>query len=124
MASQRSPYLRRINLLIGVILIFVGVAGGFLLTFWFLVILLPITCVCASWMMASTVQRGQEIHIIGALLLTMLFVAWLGYFLLHGAEMLTWYGIFLIWALLLAQAALHLSGNRRATDVARIEDEQ
>ncbi|HEY4283780.1 MAG TPA: hypothetical protein VGM62_12015 [Chthoniobacterales bacterium] len=124
MPSRRSPNLRRINLLIGAILIVAGVTGGFLLTFWFLIVLLPITCVCASWMMASTVQRGQEAHIIGALLLTTLFVAWLGYFLVHGAERLTWYGIFLIWALLLIQGALHLSANRPATDVARIDDEQ
>src|SRR5438128_580477 len=124
MVKKRSANLRRLNLLIGGILVIAGIAGGFLLTFWLLVVLLPITCVCASWMMASTVRPGQEIHVIGAVVVTMLFVGWFGYFLFNGAEMLTWYGIFVIWAMLLAQTAFHVSLNRPAADTALIDEER
>jgi len=117
----RSSNLRKINLAIGMILIVAGVAGGFLLTFWFLVILLPITCVAASWMMASTVRPGQEAHIVGAILLTALFLAWLWFFLQNGAEMPTWYGIFLMWAMMMIQAAIYLSTKPREAEPVDID---
>lgn len=121
MMPQRSSNLRKINLAIGIVLIVTGVAGGFLLTFWFLVILLPITCVGASWMMASTVRPGQEAHIVGAILLTTLFLAWLWFFLQNGAEMPTWYGIFLMWALMMIQAAIYLSTKPREPESVDID---
>ena len=120
LTSRRSTNLRKINLTIGAILVVTGVAGGFLLTFWFLIMLLPITCVGASWMMASTVRPGQEAHVVGAILLSALFAVWLWYFLQNGAEMPTWYGIFLMWTLLMIQAAIYLStkpDEARSADV-------
>ena len=118
MNRKRSANLRRINLLIGMVLIIAGVAGGFLLTFWLLVVLLPVTCVAASWMMAWTALRGREAHSVAAIVLTVLFLAWLGYFLQNGAEMPTWYGIFLMWSVLMIQVAIYLSAVRRAANFA------
>jgi hypothetical protein len=112
MRPRRSANLRRINLLIGAILIVTGVTGGFLMTFWFLIVLLPITCVAASWIMAWSAIRGREGHTIGAMLLTVLFLAWFSYFLNNSFEMPTWYGIFLLSALLMIQAGFYLSANR------------
>ena len=120
MTRKRSANLRRINLLIGIVLIISGIAGGFLLTFWLLVVLLPVTCVAASWMMAWTALRGREGHSVAAILLTLLFLAWFGYFLQNGAEMPTWYGIFLMWSVLMIQAAVYLSAIRRATNLADV----
>lgn len=120
MTRKRSANLRRINLLIGIVLIIAGVGGGFLLTFWLLVVLLPITCVAASWMMAWTALRGREAHSVAAIVLTMLFLAWFGYFLQNGAEMPTWYGIFLMWSALMIQAAVYLAAVRRAADAAQV----
>jgi CDP-diglyceride synthetase len=119
MTPRRSPHLHRINLLIGFILVISGVAGGFLLTFWFLILLLPITCVAASWMMAWTAIRAREGHSVAAMILTVLFGVWFVYFLQNGAEMPTWYGIFLMWTLLMLQGAFYLSGSRPQTDPVR-----
>ena len=121
MTRKRSANLRRINLLIGTLLIIAGVGGGFLLTFWLLIVLLPVTCVAASWMMAWTALRGREAHSIAAIILTVLFLGWFGYFLQNGAEMLTWYGIFLMWSALMIQAAIYLGAFRRAADSAGAE---
>jgi hypothetical protein len=118
MRPKRSGHLHRINMMIGVVLIVAGVTGGFLLTFWFLIVLLPVTCVAASWMMAWTALRAREGHTVTAVILTALFLGWFGYFLQHGAEMPTWYGIFLMWSLLMIQAAVYLSANRRAAESA------
>jgi hypothetical protein len=120
MPPNRSANLHRINLLIGGILIIAGLAGGFLLTFWFLVVLLPITCAAASWMMAWTALRGREGHTVAAIILTGLFLAWFAYFLKNGAEMPTWYGIFLMWTVLMIQAAVYLSANRPEPDSADV----
>ena len=123
MTSRRSPNLRRINLTIGAILVVAGLAGGFLLTFWFLVLLLPITCVAASWVMASTVRPGQEAHVVGATILTAVFIAWLWYFVRNGAEMPTWYGIFVMWMLLMIQAAVYLARRPREIETADLDFE-
>lgn len=115
---RRSGNLRRVNIAIGAILLVTGIAGGFLLTFWFLVVLLPIVCVSASWMMAWTTQRTRELHAVAAVIITAVFLAWLCYFFQYGAEMFTWYGIFLMWTLLIAQTALYLSAKRSESDSA------
>jgi hypothetical protein len=112
MPPSRSRHLHRINLLIGAILVVAGVTGGFLLTFWFLVVLLPITCVAASWVMTLTVPPRHDMHIIGTLTLTALFFAWLFYFIQHGAEPPTWYGIFVIWGIAMIQAFALMSTKR------------
>jgi hypothetical protein len=113
MNPRRSASLRRINIVIGAVLLVTGISGGFLLTFWFLIVLLPVTCVGASWMMASTVRPGQEGHVIGAVLLTALFLAWLCYFLQNGVKMPTWYGLLAMSALMIIQAAIHVSTRPR-----------
>jgi hypothetical protein len=118
MTRQRSATLRRINLMIGTVLVVAGVAGGFLLTFWFLVLLLPMTCAAASWMMAWTSIRSREGHTIIAIILTALLLAWFVYFLQNGAATLTWYGILIMWTLLAVQAAIFLSVNRPQIDSA------
>jgi CDP-diglyceride synthetase len=118
MRTTRSANLRRINLLIGAVLTVAGVAGGFLLTFWFLVILLPLTCIAASWMMAATAQRARDVHIVATPILTGLFLLWLLYFLQNGAAEPTWHGIFLIWILLMGQVAVYLAANRQQQDPA------
>jgi len=120
MTRQRAARLRRINLLIGMILVIAGVTGGFLLTFWVLVVLLPVTCVAASWMMAWTALRGREAHSIAAIVLTLLFLAWIGYFVQNGAQMPTWYGIFAMWSVLMIQAAVYLAALRRAANSAEM----
>jgi len=120
MTRQRSANLRRIKVLIGLVLVIAGVGGGFLLTFWLLIVLLPVTCVVASWMMAWTALRGREGHSVVAIVLTLLFLGWFGYFLQNGPEMPTWYGIFLMWSLLMIQAAIYLSALRRAADSAHL----
>ena len=120
MTRKRAANLRRINLLIGTILVVAGVTGGFLLTFWILVVLLPVTCVAASWIMAWTALRGREAHSVAAIFLTLVFLGWCGYFLQYGAQMLTWYGILLMWSVLTIQAAIHLAAVRRATNSAEL----
>lgn len=117
MTSRRSPVLRRINLLIGLVLAIAGLAGGFLLTFWFLILLLPTTCVAASWMMAWTAVRAREGHSVTAIILTGVFVVWFAYFLQNAAAMPTWYGILLLWTLLMLQGAFYLSANRPGQSV-------
>lgn len=121
MTFRRSSNLRRINLTIGVILVIAGMAGGYLLTFWFLMLLLPITCVAASWMMASTVRPGQEAHVISAMIVTGVFVAWLWHFIRHGADMFTWYGIFSIAGLLILQAAVYVARQPREVETTDLD---
>jgi len=116
MTFRRSSNLRRINLIIGAILVIAGVAGGYLLTFWLLILLLPTMCVAASWMMASAVRPGQEMHVVAAMIVTAVFVAWLWYFIRHGTEMLTWYGIFSMCGLLILQAAIYLARQPREVE--------
>ena len=120
MRPRRSANLRRINLLIGTILVIAGITGGFLLTFWFLIVLLPITCVAASWIMAWTAIRAREGHTVVAMILTAVFLVWFGYFLNNGTEMPTWYGIFVMWALLMIQAGFYLPANRFESDSADV----
>jgi hypothetical protein len=120
MTRTRSAKLRRLNLLIGMILVIAGVTGGFLLTFWLLVLLLSLTCVAASWIMAWTALRGREGHSIAAIFVTLLFLAWLGYFLQMGADMPMWYGVFLMWSLLMIQGAVYLLAVRRAANAAEM----
>jgi len=121
MTFRRSSNLRRINLTIGVILVIAGVTGGYLLTFWFLMLLLPITFVAASWMMASTVRPGQEAHVVAAMIVTAVFIAWLWYFIRHGAEMLTWYGIFSLCGLLMLQATIYLARRPREVETTDLD---
>jgi len=121
MTFRRSSNLRRINLTIGAILVIAGVAGGYLLTFWLLMLLIPITCVAASWMMASTVRPGQEMHVVAALIVTAVFVAWLWCFIRQGAEMLTWYGIFSMWGLLILQAAIYVARQPREVETTDLD---
>ena len=120
MTRRRSAHLRRINLLIGVILAIAGVTGGFLLTFWLLVLLLSLTSVAASWIMAWTALRGREGHSVAAILVTLLFLAWFSYFVQKGAQMPMWYGVFLMWSLLTIQAAVYFWAVRRAAVAAEM----
>jgi hypothetical protein len=113
--------LRRINLLIGAVLVCAGIAGGFLLTFWFLLLLLPITCVASSWIMAWTAVRAREGHSVMAIILTAVFAVWFAYFLQNGTEMPTWYGIFTMWTLLIVQAAIFVSANRQVNSAEAID---
>jgi hypothetical protein len=112
MPLHRSRNLHRATITIGLILLISGITGGFLLTFWFLVVLLPVICVSASWMMAWTTQRSRELHAVAAMILTAVFCAWLFYFFQYGAEDYSWYGILLMCTQLVAQTALYLSANR------------
>jgi CDP-diglyceride synthetase len=116
--SRRSTTLHNINIVIGITLIIAGVAGGFLLTFWLLVVLLPLTCVAASWMMTFTARRARDVHLVATPILTGLFLLWLTYFLQNGAQEPTWYGIFLIWLLMMGQVAVYLAANRTQVDPA------
>ncbi|MFL6515192.1 MAG: hypothetical protein ACJ8M1_09240 [Chthoniobacterales bacterium] len=118
MRSRRSLHLRRLNLLIGAVLVIAGLTGGFLLTFWLLIVLLPLTCIGASWTMVFTARRARDVHILAAPILSGLFLLWLGYFSRYGAEMPTWYGIFMICALLMGQAAVYLAAIRQQDDSA------
>ena len=118
MTRRRAAHLRRINLLIGTILILAGLAGGFLLTFWLLLLLLSATSVAASWIMAWTALRSREGHSVIAILVTVLFLAWFGYFLQQGAGTPMWYGISLMWSLLIIQAASYFLAIRRAANLA------
>ena len=122
MTRKRSANLHRLNLLIGMILVIAGITGGFLLTFWFLIVLLPVTCVAASWMMAWTAIRAREGHSVAAIILTALFVVWFVYFVQNGAEMPTWYGILLMWTLLMLQGSFYLSANRPQPDRIRANE--
>src|SRR4051794_12553184 len=63
MTRRRSAHLRRINLAIGGILVIAGLTGGYLLTFWFLIVLLPLTCIAASWVMVFTANRVRDVHL-------------------------------------------------------------
>ena len=121
MTFRRSSNLRRINLAIGAVLVVAGIAGGYPLTFWFLMLLLPTMCVAASWMMASTVRPGQEAHVVGAIILTAVFIAWLWYFVRNGAEMLIWYGIFSMCGLLMLQAAIYLARQPREVETTDLD---
>jgi len=121
MRLRRSSNLRRINLAIGVMLVIAGVAGGYLLTFWLLMLLLPITCVAASWMMASTVRPGQEAHVVAAMIVSAVFVTWLWYFVRQGAEMLTWYGIVSMLGLLILQGAMFLARQPREVETTDLD---
>lgn len=114
--------LRKINLLIGAVLVVAGIAGGFLLTFWFLIVLLPVTCIAASWMMAWTAVRAREGHTVAAIILTTVFVGWFVLFIEHGVEMSTWYGILIMWSVLLLQAAIFLSATRQMEAAERVVD--
>jgi CDP-diglyceride synthetase len=118
MRKRRSPHLRRLNLLIGAILVIAGLTGGFLLTFWLLIVLVPLTCIAASWTMVFTARRARDVHFLAAPILSGLFLLWLAYFAQYGAEMPTWYGIFMISALLLGQAAVYLAAIRQQDDSA------
>ena len=122
MSRKRSANLRRLNLLIGTILVIAGITGGFLLTFWFLILLLPITCAATSWIMAWTAIRAREGHSVAAIILTVLFMVWFVYFVQNGAAMPTWYGIFLMWTLLMLQGAFYVSGNKPQPDPIRTND--
>ena len=90
-----------------------GITGGFLLMFWLLIILLPLSCIAASWMMAFTAQRARDVHIVTTPFLTGLFVLWLMYFLQHGPEQATWQGMAMICVLLMGQGAVYLAANRQ-----------
>jgi hypothetical protein len=94
------------------------VTGGFLLTFWLLILLFSVTSVAASWSMAWTALRGREAHSFAAILVTVLFLAWFGYFLQKGVETPMWYGISLMWSVLIIQAAVYLIAIRRAANSA------
>ena len=118
MVPRRSLSLRRVNVLIGSVLTVAGLAGGFLLTFWCLVILLPLTCIGASWIMAFTAQRARDVHIVTTPILTGLFVLWLLFFLQNGVELPTWSGMLVIWLLLMGQVAVYLAASRQETDSA------
>ena len=118
MRNRRSPHLRRLNLLIGAILVIAGLTGGFLLTFWLLIVLVPLTCIAASWTMVFTARRARDVHFLVAPILSGLFLLWLAYFAQHGVEMPTWYGIAMISALLLGQAAVYLAAIRQPDDSA------
>ena len=120
MTRIRSARLRRVNLLIGMVLVIAGVTGGFLLTFWLLVLLLSITCVAASWMMAWTALRGREGHSIAAIFVTLLFLAWFGYFVQKGADTRMWYGVSLMLSLLMIQGSVYVLAIRRAANSAEI----
>ena len=120
MTRKRSANLRRINLLIGGVLVIAGLTGGFLLTFWLLLLLLSVTSVAASWIMAWTALRGREVHSFTAILVTLLFLAWFGYFLQKGAETPMWYGISVMWSVLMIQGATYLWAIRRATHSAEM----
>jgi CDP-diglyceride synthetase len=98
-----------------------GISGGFLLTFWFLVVLLPLTCVAASWIMALTSRQLRTLHLVGAPVLTLVFALWLASFLQGQFEDSTWYGILLIWCLTMLQAGAFITGNR---DIAETPDQQ
>ena len=116
MRTRRSAHLRRINLVIGAVLTLAGITGGFLLTFWLLLVLLPLSCIAASWTMIFTAQRARDVHLVSAPILTGLFVLWLTYFVQHGPQLPVWQGMFLICFLSMGQIAVYLAANRQTAD--------
>ena len=102
--------------MVGAVLTVAGITGGFLLTFWILVVLLPLSCIAACWMMLFTTQRAREVHVVSAPILTGLFVLWLVYFAQHGPAQPVWHGMFLICFLSMGQLAVYLAANRQTAD--------
>ena len=117
MRTRRLARVRRISLAIGAVLTVAGITGGFLLTFWLLIILLPLACIAASWTMIFTAQRARDVHVVSAPILTALFVLWLTYFAQNGPSRPVWHGMFLICFLSLGQLAVYLASNRQTADV-------
>jgi hypothetical protein len=116
MRAIRRAQVRKINFLLGAFLIVAGITGGFLLLFWLLVILLPLSCIAASWFMMFTTQRARDVHVISSPILTGLFVLWLTYFIQHGPAMPVWHGMLLICVLSAGQVAVYLAANRPTGD--------
>ena len=92
----------------GLIMIVCGLVGGFVFGFAVLLVLLPTTCICASWMMTLLASRFRPLHFIIALVLTALFLSGLSYFLANGIEMFIWDGILGLWLIVMMQASLFI----------------
>lgn len=113
MRARRREQVRKINFLLGALLTIAGITGGFLLMFWLLIILLPLSCIAASWFMVFTTQRARDVHVVSSPILTGLFVLWVTYFVQHGPAMPVWHGMLLICLLSAGQLAVYLAANRR-----------